>query len=93
MAHQNLTWTTGDLKTHADAFAAGLIEFGFQKGDALAAALHDDAELVVAAYACAKVGAVLHALPPAAHRCSGQRPSLSLAVKMGLTCSEASRVW
>ena len=67
VAHQNVSWTTGDLNAHADAFAAGLIEFGFQKGDALAAALHDDAELIVATYACAKAGVVLHALPPAAH--------------------------
>jgi len=52
-------WTFGELKRHVDAFANGLLSLRFAPGDKLALALPNNAEMLVATLAAAKVGVVI----------------------------------
>jgi fatty-acyl-CoA synthase len=63
--HQDVRWTYRELKTKVDAFAAGLLELGFEPGDRLGIWSPNNSEWVVTQLATAKAGLILVNINPA----------------------------
>jgi fatty-acyl-CoA synthase len=63
--HQGVRWTYGELGARADAFAAGLVALGLEKGDRLGIWSPNNAEWVVTQLATARAGIVLVNINPA----------------------------
>ena len=62
---QGIRWTYAELKQKSDAFAAGLIELGLERGDRLGIWAPNRAEWVVVQFAAAKAGLILVNINPA----------------------------
>ena len=63
--HQRVRWTYRELKERVDAFAAGLVELGIERGDRMGIWSPNNAEWVVAQFATAKAGLILVNINPA----------------------------
>jgi fatty-acyl-CoA synthase len=63
--HQNIRWTYRELAEQVDAFAAGLLALGLQKGDRVGIWSPNYAEWTVAQFATAKAGLILLNVNPA----------------------------
>ncbi len=61
---QGVRWTYRELATRADAFAAGLLALGLERGDRLGIWSLNNAEWVVVQFATAKAGVILVNLNP-----------------------------
>jgi fatty-acyl-CoA synthase len=62
---QDIRWTYAELKQRAEAFAAGLLALGLQRGDRVGIWSLNNAEWVVAQFATAKAGLILVNINPA----------------------------
>lgn len=62
---QNIRWTYAELVARAEAFAAGLLALGLQRGDRVAIWSLNNAEWVVTQFATAKAGIILVNINPA----------------------------
>ena len=62
---QGVRWTYADLVRHAEAFAAGLLALGLQRGDRVGIWSLNNAEWVVTQFATAKAGIILVNINPA----------------------------
>jgi fatty-acyl-CoA synthase len=62
--HQEVCWTYGELKSRVDAFAAGLIGLGLQRGDRVGIWAPNRAEWTIVQFATAKAGLVLVNINP-----------------------------
>ena len=62
---QRVRWTYGELHTLVDAFAAGLVALGIERGDRLGIWSPNNAEWVIAQLATARAGIILVTLNPA----------------------------
>jgi fatty-acyl-CoA synthase len=62
---QGIRWTYAELKQRAEAFAAGLLALGLQRGDRVGIWSLNNAEWVVAQFATAKAGLILVNINPA----------------------------
>jgi fatty-acyl-CoA synthase len=65
VCHQDVRWTYRELKARVDAFAAGLVALGLQRGDRLGIWSPNNAEWVVTQLATARAGIVLVNINPA----------------------------
>jgi fatty-acyl-CoA synthase len=65
VAHQGIRWTYAELAARADAFAAGLVALGLEKGDRLGIWSPNNAEWVVTQLATARAGVILVNINPA----------------------------
>jgi fatty-acyl-CoA synthase len=63
--HQQVRWTYRELKERVDAFAAGLIALGLERGDRIGIWSPNNAEWVIAQFATAKAGLILVNINPA----------------------------
>ena len=63
--HQRVRWTYRELKEQVDAFAAGLVALGLERGDRIGIWSPNNAEWVVTQFATAKAGLVLVNINPA----------------------------
>jgi fatty-acyl-CoA synthase len=63
--HQGVRWTYRELRARADAFAAGLVALGLERGDRLGIWSPNNAEWVVTQLATARAGIVLVNINPA----------------------------
>jgi fatty-acyl-CoA synthase len=63
--HQQVRWTYGELKERVDAFAAGLVALGLERGDRVGIWSPNNAEWVIAQFATAKAGLILVNINPA----------------------------
>src|SRR5215472_8510857 len=63
--HQRVRWTYRELKEQVDAFAAGLVALGLERGDRIGIWSPNNAEWVVAQFATAKAGLILVNINPA----------------------------
>lgn len=63
--HQNIRLTYKELAHKVNAFAAGLLELGFDTGDRFGVWALNSIEWIVAQYACFKIGVILVNLNPA----------------------------
>jgi fatty-acyl-CoA synthase len=63
--HQGVRWTYGELRARADAFAAGLVALGLERGDRVGIWSPNNAEWVIAQLATARAGIVLVNINPA----------------------------
>jgi fatty-acyl-CoA synthase len=63
--HQRVRWTYRELKQRVDAFAAGLIAMGLERGDRIGIWSPNNLEWVVTQFATAKAGLVLVNINPA----------------------------
>jgi fatty-acyl-CoA synthase len=63
--HQAVRWTWGELLARADAFAAGLLALGLERGDRVGIWAPNCAEWTVVQYATARAGLVLVNVNPA----------------------------
>src|SRR5689334_1180226 len=63
--HQQVRWTYRELKERVDAFAAGLLALGLERGDRIGVWSPNNAEWVIAQFATAKAGLVLVNINPA----------------------------
>jgi fatty-acyl-CoA synthase len=63
--HQQVRWSYGELRERADAFAAGLVALGLERGDRVGIWSPNTAEWVVAQLATARAGIVLVNINPA----------------------------
>jgi fatty-acyl-CoA synthase len=63
--HQSIRWSYQELNERVNAFAAGLVAMGFQKGDRVGVWAPNCAEWVVAQYATAKAGVIQVNVNPA----------------------------
>jgi fatty-acyl-CoA synthase len=65
VAHQDVRWTYAELAARVEAFAAGLVALGLEKGDRLAIWSPNNAEWVVTQLATARAGIILVNINPA----------------------------
>src|SRR5499427_8780721 len=65
VCHQQVRWTYRELKEQVDAFAAGLVTLGLERGDRIGIWSPNNAEWVVAQFATAKAGLILVNINPA----------------------------
>ena len=63
--HQGVRWTYCELRARADAFAAGLVALGLERGDRLGIWSPNNAEWVIAQLATARAGIILVNINPA----------------------------
>src|SRR5712671_6739670 len=63
--HQQIRWSYRELKARVDAFAAGLLSLGLNRGDRLGVWSPNNAEWVVTQFATAKAGLILVNINPA----------------------------
>ena len=63
--HQGVRWTYAELRARVDAFAAGLIALGLERGDRVGVWAPNCAEWVVTQFATAKAGLILVNINPA----------------------------
>ena len=63
--HQNVRWTWAELRQRVDAFAAGLLELGLERGDRIGIWSPNNPEWIIAQYATAKAGLILVNINPA----------------------------
>jgi fatty-acyl-CoA synthase len=63
--HQNIRWTYAELKARVDAFAAGLIALGLERGDRIGIWAPNCAEWAITQFATAKAGLILVNINPA----------------------------
>src|SRR6266481_6014620 len=63
--HQQIRWTYRELKERVDAFAAGLLALGIERGDRIGVWSPNNAEWVVTQFATAKAGLILVNINPA----------------------------
>jgi fatty-acyl-CoA synthase len=63
--HQQVRWTYRELKERVEAFAAGLLALGLNRGDRTGLWSPNNAEWVVAQFATAKTGLILVNINPA----------------------------
>jgi fatty-acyl-CoA synthase len=63
--HQGVRWTYAELRATADAFAAGLVALGLERGDRVGIWSPNNAEWVVAQFATARAGIILVNINPA----------------------------
>ena len=63
--HQDVRWTWAELKSRADACAAGLVALGLERGDRVGIWSPNNAEWVVAQLATARAGLILVNINPA----------------------------
>ena len=63
--HQGVRWTYGELRARADAFAAGLVALGLERGDRVGIWSPNSSEWVVAQFATARAGIILVNINPA----------------------------
>ncbi|WP_271898580.1 AMP-binding protein [Candidatus Phyllobacterium onerii] len=63
--HQDVRWTYGELKARTDAFAAGLIALGLQRGDRIGIWSPNNAQWALTQFAAAKAGLILVNINPA----------------------------
>jgi fatty-acyl-CoA synthase len=63
--HQEIRWSWRDLKARADAFAAGLMALGLERGARIGIWSPNNAEWVVTQFATAKAGLILVNINPA----------------------------
>src|SRR5262249_51059913 len=63
--HQQVRWTYRELKERVDAFAAGLVALGFERGDRIGIWSPNNAEWVITQFATAKAGLILVNINPA----------------------------
>src|SRR5215813_9834839 len=63
--HQEIRWTYRELKERVDAFAAGLIALGLERGDRIGIWSPNNAEWAIAQFATAKDGLILVNINPA----------------------------
>lgn len=66
--HQDVRWTWGELGRRVDAFAAGLLALGMERGDRLGIWSPNGSEWVVTQFAAAKAGLILVNINPAYRR-------------------------
>jgi fatty-acyl-CoA synthase len=63
--HQRVRWSYRELKQRVDAFAAGLIALGLERGDRVGIWSPNNAEWVITQFATAKAGLILVNINPA----------------------------
>jgi fatty-acyl-CoA synthase len=63
--HQGVHWTYAELRARADAFAAGLVALGLERGDRVGIWSPNNAEWVVTQFATARAGIILVNINPA----------------------------
>ncbi len=63
--HQGVRWTFAELKAKADAFAAGLIALGLERGERIGIWSPNNAEWALTQFAAAKAGLILVTINPA----------------------------
>jgi fatty-acyl-CoA synthase len=63
--HQGVRWTYSELRARVDAFAAGLVALGLERGDRLGIWSPNNAEWVVVQLATARAGVILVNINPA----------------------------
>jgi fatty-acyl-CoA synthase len=63
--HQQIRWTYRELKERVDAFAAGLLALGLNRGDRIGIWSPNNAEWVITQFATAKAGLILVNINPA----------------------------
>src|ERR1700761_9559354 len=63
--HQKIRWTYGEMKTRADALAAGLLALGLEPGDRIGIWAPNCAEWTLTQFASAKAGLILVNMNPA----------------------------
>jgi len=63
--HQGIRWTYGELGARTDAFAAGLIALGLQRGDRIGIWSPNNAQWALTQFAAAKAGLILVNINPA----------------------------
>jgi fatty-acyl-CoA synthase len=63
--HQEIRWTYRELQERVDAFAAGLLALGLQRGDRIGVWSPNNAEWVITQFATAKAGLILVNINPA----------------------------
>ena len=63
--HQGVRWRYGELKERVDAFAAGLLALGLERGARIGIWSPNNAEWVIAQFATAKAGLILVNINPA----------------------------
>jgi fatty-acyl-CoA synthase len=63
--HQQICWTYRELKERVDAFAAGLLALGLNRGDRIGIWSPNNAEWVITQFATAKAGLILVNINPA----------------------------
>ncbi|CAN5237623.1 AMP-binding protein [soil metagenome] len=63
--HQNIRWTYRELKSEADAFAAGLVALGLEPGDRVGIWSPNCAQWVITQFATAQAGLILVNINPA----------------------------
>ncbi len=63
--HQRIRWTWAELHRRVNAFAAGLLARGLQRGDCVGIWSPNNAEWIIAQYATAKAGLILVNINPA----------------------------
>src|SRR5271156_3667614 len=63
--HQQVRWTYRELKERVDAFAAGLLALGLERGDRIGVWSPNNAEWVITQFATAKAGLILVNINPA----------------------------
>jgi fatty-acyl-CoA synthase len=63
--HQQVRWTYRELKERVDAFAAGLVALGLERGDRIGIWSPNNAEWVITQFATAKAGLILVNINPA----------------------------
>src|ERR1700746_1709034 len=63
--HQQICWTSLELKQRVDAFAAGLLALGLKRGDRVGIWSPNNAEWVITQFATAKAGLILVNINPA----------------------------
>jgi len=66
--HQGIRWSYRELKEQVDAFAAGLLALGLEKGDRVGIWSHNNAEWLITQFATAKAGLILVNINPAYRR-------------------------
>ena len=63
--HQRIRWTWAELRRHVNAFAAGLLARGLQRGDRVGIWSPNNAEWIIAQFATAEAGLILVNINPA----------------------------
>src|SRR5207237_1021033 len=63
--HQQIRWSYRELKQRVDAFAAGLLALGLERGERVGIWSPNNAEWVIAQFATAKAGLILVNINPA----------------------------
>jgi fatty-acyl-CoA synthase len=87
-AHQGVRWTWRELHARAEAFAAGLLALGLERGDRVGVWSPNRAEWALTQFACAKAGLVLVTINPA-YRLSEVEYTLNKVGVKALVAAEA----